>query len=292
MLKNLVNQRQSIKKIKINQSRQTTINLINHHSTSFSTSSTSFQPTTLIFTQSKLRSLSPRLVNPLSSLFNSRSIFIQTETTPNPDALKFIPGVPVMGKSNGTLEFLSNSNPNSSPLAKSLFKIPGIKSLFFGPDFISINKDEETNWSIIKPEIYSLMMEFFSSGQPILTDESEGNQGPEDTRVLESDSEVIAMIKELLDTRVRPSIQEDGGDLEYKGFDEETGVVTLMLKGSCRGCDSSTVTLKSGIERMLMHYIPEVQAVEQVLSEEEKVANDEFSKFEERLRSGGKTVSI
>lgn len=136
------------------------------------------------------------------------------------------------------------------------------------------------------------MMEFFSSGQPILSDSSESNQGPEDTRVLESDSEVIAMIKELLDTRVRPSIQEDGGDLEYKGFNEETGVVTLMLKGSCRGCDSSTVTLKSGIERMLMHYIPEVQSVEQVLSEEEQVANDEFNKFEERLRAGGKTVSI
>lgn len=146
----------------------------------------------------------------------------------------------------------------------------------------------------MKPEIYSLLMEFFSaSDRPVVQEGPlEENSGPADTRIHEDDSEVVAMIKELLDTRVRPAIQEDGGDLEYKGFDEETGVVQLMLKGSCRGCDSSAVTLKNGIERMLMHYVPEVQSVEQVQSEEEKIAADEFSKFEARLRAGGKTVGI
>ncbi|CAH7674496.1 scaffold protein Nfu/NifU N terminal-domain-containing protein [Phakopsora pachyrhizi] len=221
-------------------------------------------------------------------------MFIQTETTPNPDAIKFIPGVKVM-KNGTTKEFLSGDDTRSSPLARSLLSVPGVKSIFFGPDFISINKDPEENWSTTKPEIFSLLMEFFSSAgnHDILIDsQSSSPGGPIDTRINDDDDEVVGMIKELLDTRVRPAIQEDGGDLEYKGFDEQTGVVSLMLKGSCRGCDSSSVTLKNGIERMLMHYIPEVQSVEQVESEEEKVSKDEFEKFEARLRAGGKTVDI
>lgn len=222
----------------------------------------------------------------------ARSIFIQTESTPNADALKFIPGKPVMA--SGTREYLAGDDTRSSPLARSLLSVDGVKSVFFGPDFISINKQSEMTWPTMKPEIYSLLMEFFSaSDRPVVQEGPlEENSGPADTRIHEDDSEVVAMIKELLDTRVRPAIQEDGGDLEYKGFDEETGVVQLMLKGSCRGCDSSAVTLKNGIERMLMHYVPEVQSVEQVQSEEEKIAADEFSKFEARLRAGGKTVGI
>lgn len=198
------------------------------------------------------------LVSTLATGYNSleRSMFIQTEPTPNPDALKFIPGQPVMGPDSGTREFLAEADTRSSPLAKALLSLPGVKSLFFGPDFISINKHEDSDWPTMKPEIYSFLMEFFSSGQPVFSDPEQAGLGAPDTRICESDSEVVAMIKELLDTRVRPAIQEDGGDLEYQGFDESTGVVRLMLKGSCRGCDSSTVTLKSGIERMLMHYIP------------------------------------
>ncbi|PLW50515.1 hypothetical protein PCASD_01413 [Puccinia coronata f. sp. avenae] len=221
-----------------------------------------------------------------------RSIFIQTEPTPNTDALKFIPGCPVM--KSGSREFLAGDDTRPSPLARSLLSVEGVKSVFFGPDFISINKESDAGWPTMKPEIYSLLMEFFSaSDRPVVQDGPiEEDAGPLDTRINDDDSEVVAMIKELLDTRVRPAIQEDGGDLEYKGFNEETGVVQLMLKGSCRGCDSSAVTLKSGIERMLMHYVPEVQSVEQVQSEEEKMAEDEFAKFEARLRGGGKTVDI
>lgn len=180
-------------------------------------------------------------------------MFIQTETTPNADSLKFIPGSPV--STSGTHEFINAAASAASPLADRLFNLPGVTSVFFGPDFISVNKDPDTIWSELKPEIYSIIMENFTAGTPLFHEPSSGD-GPEDTRILDSDSEVVAMIKELLDTRVRPAIQEDGGDIEYKGFKEEEGVVMLSLKGSCRGCDSSAVTLKSGIERMLMHYIP------------------------------------
>ncbi|BGP10071.1 hypothetical protein JCM10049v2_005954 [Rhodotorula toruloides] len=217
-----------------------------------------------------------------------RTMFIQTETTPNADSLKFIPGQAV--SPTGTHEFLDAGAAASSPLADRLFHLPDVRSVFFGPDFISVNKSEDAKWSELKPEIYSIIMEHFTSGRPLFEEGKES--GAEDTRILDTDTEVVAMIKELLETRVRPAIMEDGGDIEYRGFDEDSGVVKLSLKGSCRGCESSAVTLKSGIERMLMHYIPEVKEVEQVLGPEEAVAEDEFAKFEERLRAGGKTVHV
>lgn len=191
-------------------------------------------------------------------------MFIQTETTPNDDSLKFIPGVLVM--STGSAEFLDTRSALRSPLAIRLMDIEGVRGVFYGPDFVTVSKDSENMWSAIKPEIYSALMEHFTSGQPLFrSEEDEASAGPRDTEVHGSDSETVAMIKELLDTRLRPEIMKDGGDIEYKGFDEGgTGTVKLMLKGSCRGCDSSTVTLKTGIERMLMHYIPEVKGVEQV----------------------------
>jgi len=206
-------------------------------------------------------------------------MFIQTEATPNPDAIKFLPGQKVM--EGGTAEFLDKRSSMTSPLAKRLFGIDGVVSVYYGPDFVSVNKDEGADWAAVKPEVYSNMMEFFTSGQPLFPDPSTAQTS--DTAILDTDSEVVAMIKELLDTRVRPAIQEDGGDIEYRGFDEASGTVKVKLKGSCRGCDSSTVTLKTGIERMLMHYVPEVQAVEQVLDQEEAVAMDEFAKLESRL---------
>lgn len=186
-------------------------------------------------------------------------MFIQTQDTPNPSALKFLPGQRVMPEDAGTssLEILDDSTARVSPLAQSLFAIEGVKSLFFGPDFVSVNKYDDAAWPTMKPEIYSTLMEFFTSGMPLLRAGGKAElPTAEDTTILDTDSEVVAMIKELLETRVRPTIQEDGGDLEFQGFEEESGTVKLMLKGSCRGCDSSTVTLKSGIERMLMHYIP------------------------------------
>ncbi|KIP04066.1 hypothetical protein PHLGIDRAFT_110100 [Phlebiopsis gigantea 11061_1 CR5-6] len=211
-----------------------------------------------------------------------RSMFIQTESTPNDDSLKFIPGVPVMGES-GTAEFLDTRSALASPLALRLIGIEGVTAVFYGPDFVTVSKDSETHWSVVKPEVYSILMEFFSSSQPLFRSEEDREAaGPQDTRILDTDSETVAMIKELLDTRVRPAIQEDGGDIEYRGFTDE-GIVEVKLKGSCRGCDSSTVTLKSGIERMLMHYIPEVKGVEQILDTEEQIALEEFNKLEKRL---------
>ncbi|PWY98924.1 HIRA-interacting protein 5 [Testicularia cyperi] len=210
-----------------------------------------------------------------------RSMFIQTESTPNEDSLKFLPGRQVM--ESGTFEFLDTRASMKSPLAKKLFNISGVVGVFYGPDFVTVSKDSAHQWSTLKPEIYSSIMEFFTAGHPLFTD-PESSQGSSDTVILDTDSEVVAMIKELLDTRVRPAIQEDGGDLEYRGFGEDTdGIVRVKLKGSCRGCDSSTVTLKSGIERMLKHYIPEVKAVEQILDPEEEIALDEFAKLEKKL---------
>jgi len=233
-------------------------------------------------------------------------MFIQTETTPNEASLKFIPGVTVTGGSSH--EFLDLRSALPSPLATRLLTIDGVVEVFFGPDFVTCSKDESVNWSILKPEVFAVLMEHFSSGQPLFKD-GQDTSGAEDTRILDTDSEVVGMIKELLETRVRPAIQEDGGDIEFKGFEEEAGLVKLKLKGSCRGCSSSSVTLKNGIERMLMHYVPEVKGVEQVstssasaevgfslgrsgegieadkqvLDEEEMIALDEFAKLEARL---------
>lgn len=191
-------------------------------------------------------------------------MFIQTETTPNEDSLKFIPGTHVMGE-GGSAEFLDTRSALASPLAIRLMGVQGVSTVYYGPDFITVTKDAENAWAVVKPEMYSILMEHFSSGQSLFrTAEDREQAGPQDTRILDSDSETVAMIKELLETRVRPAIMEDGGDIEYRGFVESDGIVKVKMKGSCRGCDSSTVTLKTGIERMLTHYIPEVKGVEQV----------------------------
>ncbi|KAJ9111851.1 hypothetical protein QFC20_002438 [Naganishia adeliensis] len=211
-------------------------------------------------------------------------MFIQTESTPNDNSLKFIPGVPVM-VNGGTYEILDAKSSLVSPLAVRLMGVDGVTGVFYGPDFVTVSKDDSQPWNLLKAEIFAILMEHFTSGKPLFKESHTEMDGPQDTKILDTDSEVIAMIKELLDTRVRPAIQEDGGDIEYKGFDEDTGIVKLKLKGSCRGCSSSSVTLKSGIERMLTHYIPEVQSVEQVLDEEELIALDEFAKLEKRLEA-------
>ena len=195
-------------------------------------------------------------------ILGKRSMFIQTESTPNEDSLKFIPGVQVM--TSGTAEFLDTRSALISPLAIRLMGIEGVTSVFYGPDFVTVSKNSENTWAVVKPEIYSTLMEFFTSQQPLFRSEADRDAaGPQDTRILDTDSETVAMIKELLDTRIRPAIMEDGGDIEYRGFGDD-GIVQLKLKGSCRGCSSSSVTLKNGIERMLMHYVPEVKGVDQV----------------------------
>ncbi|KAI8900846.1 hypothetical protein BC833DRAFT_523054 [Globomyces pollinis-pini] len=202
-----------------------------------------------------------------------RSLFIQTELTPNLDSIKFKPGQNILDNPNKTFEFLNARDAMKSPLASSLFRIDGVTSVFFGQDFIT--KETETSWQLLKPDIYGAIMDFVSTGKPIISDQVT------DTTITEDDSEVVQMIKELLDTRIRPTIQEDGGDIEYVGF--EDGIVKVKLRGACRTCDSSTMTLKNGIENMLMHYISEVKEVQQVLEEGEAESLKEFEKLEQIL---------
>lgn len=208
----------------------------------------------------------PRVL-PTTSL-GRRTIFIQTEGTPNPDALKFLPNHRILpeGLSTPFIEYLNPRStiapPYPSPLAAQLMNIDGVKSIFYGADFITVTKDGDANWAHIRPEVFALITEAVTGGQTIVnvaekkTDDGDGAEGVGEVDSLaydENDSEVVGMIKELLETRIRPAIQEDGGDIEFRGF--EDGNVSLKLRGACRTCDSSTVTLKNGIEGMLMHYV-------------------------------------
>ncbi|KAK6775326.1 hypothetical protein RDI58_026327 [Solanum bulbocastanum] len=197
-----------------------------------------------------------------------RTMFIQTQSTPNPLSLMFYPGKPVVEA--GSADFPNARSAMNSPLAKALFGIDGITRVFFGSDFITVTKSEEASWDFLKPEIFAAIMDFYSSGNPVFLDSS--TAASMDTAIHEDDSETVAMIKELLETRIRPAVQDDGGDIVYRGFDPDTGIVKLKMQGACSGCPSSSVTLKSGIENMLMHYVPEVKSVEQELDEDEQPA--------------------
>ncbi|KAI1256727.1 hypothetical protein MGN70_001853 [Eutypa lata] len=236
-------------------------------------------------------------LTPATGPRGTRSIFIQIENTPNPDALKFLPNHRVLPEDVPT-SFIEYLNPRStiappypSPLAAQLMNIDGVTSVFYGADFITVSKSSDANWAHIKPEIFSLITEAITSGQQLVTISSKEDAAAAGQETIEedslsyneNDSEVVGMIKELLETRIRPAIQEDGGDIEFRGF--QGGVVMLKLRGACRTCDSSTVTLKNGIESMLMHYIEEVKEVHQVLDPEEEIAAKEFAKFEEKLRA-------
>lgn len=183
------------------------------------------------------------------------AMFIQTEETPNPATLKFLPGQPVLEK--GTAEFKNSAAAAHSPLAQRLFKIEGVKAVFLSTDFVSVSKNDDTDWAVLRPMILGALMEHLSTGQPIV-DDSFGN-GAE---ISDKDDEVTMQIKELLDTRVRPAVMMDGGDITFDRF--EDGIVYLHMRGACAGCPSSTMTLKSGIENMLRHYLPEVKEVRPV----------------------------
>lgn len=166
----------------------------------------------------------------------------------------------------GSYEFPNARSAMVSPLAKKLFLVDGVTGVFFGSDFVTVTKNDDYNWPVLKPDIFAAIMDFFSSGEPLFTDKEVLEAS--DTAIHEDDDEVVAMIKELLETRIRPAVQEDGGDIVYKGFEPESGTVTLKMVGACSGCPSSSVTLKSGIENMLMHYIPEVKQVVEASDEE------------------------
>ena len=180
-------------------------------------------------------------------------MFIQTEDTPNPETLKFIPGVIVL--KSGTADFSNAESTRNSPLAARLFKIEGVSRVFLSSDFISVTKDIQLDWNTLKPSILTGIMDHFSSGLPSL----EGSIEIDDISNNSEDTETIKQIKDLLETRVRPAVAMDGGDITFCSF--ESGVVTLQMKGACAGCPSSTATLKMGIENMLRHYIPEVTEV-------------------------------
>lgn len=184
-------------------------------------------------------------------------MFIQTEQTPNPATLKFLPGRAVMPV--GTADFPEAAAAARSPLARRLFEVDGVAGVFLGADFVTVTKAPDKEWYLLKPGILGAIMEHFTSGDPVVVDEGAASQAATG----EDDDEVVAQIKELLDTRVRPAVAQDGGDIIFHGF--ENGVVYLHMQGACSGCPSSTATLKAGIENMLRHYIPEVVEVRAVL---------------------------
>ena len=190
------------------------------------------------------------------------TMFIETETTPNPASLKFIPGKPVM--TAGTREFASPEAAEASPLAQALFDIGEVVLVFFGSDFISVTAAPGVNWSDLKPQVVAILLDHFISEAPLFAPGSAGviTVPAEDEMVVEDDpanAEIVAQINELLETRVRPAVAGDGGDIAYRGFKD--GVVYLTLQGACSGCPSSTATLKHGIEGLLKHYVPEVTEV-------------------------------
>jgi Fe-S cluster biogenesis protein NfuA len=184
-------------------------------------------------------------------------MFIQTEATPNPATLKFLPGRPVL--ENGTLDMRDRAEAANSPLAERLFDIAGIGGVFFGSDFIAVTKTDG-DWQQLKPAILGAIMEHFMSGAPIV--QGDGNGAADDEFFDDADAETVATIKELIETRVRPAVANDGGDITFKGFKE--GVVYLTMKGACSGCPSSTATLRHGIENLLRHFVPDVTEVRPV----------------------------
>ena len=188
-------------------------------------------------------------------------MFIQTESTPNPATLKFLPGRDVLEV--GTADFPSAETASKSPLASRIFTVPGVTGVFFGSDFVTVTKSETVQWDHIKPAILGAIMEHFMSGRPIMGTAIAAEVSDEEGEFFEEgDETIVATIKELLDSRVRPAVAQDGGDITFHGFDR--GVVYLHMKGACAGCPSSTLTLKMGIENLLRHYIPEVTEVRPV----------------------------
>lgn len=181
-------------------------------------------------------------------------MFIQTEPTPNPATLKFLPGVRVMPK--GTADFATADAAKGSPLAERLFAIEGVGGVFLGADFITVAKAGDAEWAFLKPQILGAVMEHFNSGAPVVAEDFGGDSASGE------DSEVVAQIKELLDTRVRPAVAQDGGDIIFRGY--ENGIVYLHMQGACSGCPSSSATLKHGIENMLRYYVPEIVAVQAI----------------------------
>lgn len=188
-------------------------------------------------------------------------MFIQTEATPNPATLKFLPGKPVLP--SGTRDFRDPGEAaEASPLAARLFEIDGVQAVFLATDFISVSKSDEEDWQHLRPAVLGAIMEHFMSDAPVVTD-MQPQQGSDEESYAEEDADTVKTIKELLDTRVRPAVAQDGGDITFQGYKD--GVVYLHMRGACAGCPSATATLQQGIENLLRHFVPEVQSVRPVM---------------------------
>ena len=191
------------------------------------------------------------------------AMLIHTETTPNPATLKFLPGQAVMA--SGTRDFATPEEAEASPLAEAIFSTGDVDGVFFGRDFISVTAAPSVEWTHLKPQVLGVLLDHFSSGAPLFNPgRADGIAIAPDQTFSEdpADAEIVAQIRELIETRVRPAVAQDGGDIVYRGF--QNGTVYLALHGACSGCPSSTMTLKQGIEGLLKHYVPEVEAVEAV----------------------------
>ena len=191
-----------------------------------------------------------------------RTMLIQTEPTPNPATIKFLPGRAVMD--SGTRDFASYEDADASPLAAAIFSIGDVEGVFFGRDFVSVTAAPGVEWRKLKPQVLEVLLDHFASGAPLFNAGSAADIfiAPEEIDDSGEDAEVVAQIRELIDTRVRPAVARDGGDIVYRGFKQ--GTVFLAMQGACSGCPSSTMTLKQGIESLLKHYVPEVEAVQAV----------------------------
>ena len=210
-------------------------------------------------------------------------MFIQTQETPNPSALQFLPGRVVLEEEYGSgMNFTTYGEAQESALAKRLFQLEGVTNVFLGREFITINVDiVQLDWHLAKPQIFAIIMDFFAEDIPVMGGAPTSSP---DTMVHDDDSEVVAMIKELIETRIRPSVQEDGGDIYFRKFDEDTGCVFLELAGSCAGCPSSEITLKHGVENMLKYYVPEVVSIMAIDQPDVDVNDDqELADYDRKL---------
>lgn len=192
----------------------------------------------------------------ITGIITGIRMFIQTEATPNPLTLKFVPGVQVLG--SGTAFFTSAADAKGSPLAQALFRQEGVTAIFLGGDFITVTRAVDHGWEVLKPALLTAIMDHFLSGMPVMEAAHAAAEAPG-----ADESDIVKQIRELIDTRVRPAVAQDGGDIIFRRYAD--GIVQLELHGSCSGCPSSTMTLKNGIETMLKHYVPEVVAVEAVM---------------------------
>jgi Fe-S cluster biogenesis protein NfuA len=192
-------------------------------------------------------------------------MFIQTESTPNPRTLKFLPGRDVLG--SGARDFTDAEAARASPLAQALFTVEGVERVYLGGDFLTVTKTDEIEWPHLKTHVLVAIMDHYTAGRPVLLEESAGSADADAADIVYEGeaAEIVNELKEIIEARVRPAVARDGGDITFHSWDHDTGLVRVNMRGSCAGCPSSTLTLKQGIENLLKHYVPEVKAVEQVV---------------------------